>query len=102
MPGVSPADVEITVIGDRLRIRGELRDDAEQRDPDSRWILRERRFGAFERSVSLPAAVKPESASAEFRDGVLTITLPKADEARPRSIPVKGGGVKGISTGGAE
>ena len=101
VPGVSPDDVEITVIGDRLRISGERRDDSEGRDPNSRWILRERRFGSFERSVTLPAAVKPESASAEFRDGVLTITLPKADEARPRSIPVKGGGAREISTGQA-
>jgi HSP20 family protein len=99
VPGVSPEDVDITVIGDRLRINGERKDDSEQRDPEGRWILRERRFGSFERSVSLPAAVKAEAASAEFRDGVLTITLPKADEARPRSIPVKGGGVRAVSIG---
>jgi HSP20 family protein len=91
VPGVSPDQVEITVLGDRLRIRGERRDDAEQRDPGGRWILRERRFGAFERSVTLPSAVKADAASADFKDGVLTITLPKADEARPRSIPVRPG-----------
>lgn len=91
VPGVSPDDVDISVLGDRLRIRGERRDDAEQRDPGGRWILRERRFGAFERSVTLPSAVKADAASAEFKDGVLTIVLPKADEAKPRSIPVRPG-----------
>lgn len=91
VPGVSPDQVEITVLGDRLRIRGERRDDAEQRDPNGRWILRERRFGAFERSVTLPSAVKADAAAADFKDGVLTITLPKADEARPRTIPVRPG-----------
>lgn len=99
VPGVSPDDVDITVIGDRLRISGERKDDSEQRNPDGRWILRERRFGAFERSVSLPAAVKAEAASAEFRDGVLTVNLPKADEARPRSSPVKGGVARAVPSG---
>ena len=102
VPGVSPDDVDITVLGDRLRIRGERKDNAEERDPDGRWVLRERRFGAFERSVTLPAAVKADKAQAEFKDGVLTITLPKADEARPRSIPVKSGSaasVKAVSEG---
>ena len=70
---------------------GERRDDAANRDPDGRWVLRERRFGAFERSVTLPSAVKAESATADFRDGVLTIVLPKADEAKPRAIPVRPG-----------
>lgn len=102
VPGVSPDDVDITVIGDRVRISGERKDETEQSNPDGRWILRERRFGSFERSVSLPAAVKAETASAEFRDGVLTITLPKADEARPRSIPVKGGIARAVGAGEAE
>jgi HSP20 family protein len=91
VPGVSPDQVEITVLGDRLRIRGERRDDAQERDPDGRWVLRERRFGAFERSVTLPSAVKADAATADFKEGVLTITLPKADEARPRAIPVRPG-----------
>ncbi len=91
VPGVSPDQVDITVLGDRLRIRGERKDDSDKRDPDGRWILRERRFGAFERSVTLPTSVKAEAATADFRDGVLTITLPKADEAKPRAIPVRPG-----------
>ncbi|MCC6313985.1 MAG: Hsp20/alpha crystallin family protein [Thermomicrobiales bacterium] len=91
VPGVSPHDVDITVLGDRLRIRGERRGGTEEQGENGRWILRERRFGAFERTINLPTAVKSDAAVAEFKDGVLTITLPKAEEAKPRSIPVRGG-----------
>jgi len=91
VPGVAPDDVEITVLGDRLRIRGERKEESEQKGEQGRWVLRERRFGAFERTVNLPTAVKPDAAAAEFKDGVLTVRLPKADEARPRTIPVRSG-----------
>ncbi len=91
VPGVSPDSVEITVLGDRLRIRGERKEETEEAADPGRWVLRERRFGAFERTVNLPTAVKPDAAAAEFKDGVLTIRLPKADEARPRTIPVRSG-----------
>jgi HSP20 family protein len=53
--------------------------------------MREQQFGAFERSIRLPTSVKPEAAKAEFRDGVLTITLPKTEEAKERRIPVNAG-----------
>lgn len=89
VPGVPADDVDITVLGDTLRIRGERREDREETGENGRWLLRERRFGAFERSVSLPSTVKSGDASADFRDGVLTVTLPKAEEAKPRSIPVR-------------
>jgi HSP20 family protein len=88
VPGVAPDDVEITVLGDTLRIRGERRESKEQQDEGQRWIMREQQFGAFERSIRLPTSVKPEAAKAEFRDGVLSITLPKTEEAKERRIPV--------------
>ena len=90
VPGVSPADIDITVLGDTLRIRGQRKEDTEETGEGNRWLLRERRFGAFERTVSLPSVVKSDEATADFKDGVLTIALPKADVAKPRSIPVKG------------
>jgi HSP20 family protein len=90
VPGVPPSDIDITVLGDTLRIRGHRKEDVEETSEGSRWLLRERRFGAFERTVSLPTVVNSDQATADFKDGVLTITLPKADEAKPRSIPVKG------------
>jgi HSP20 family protein len=91
VPGVAPDDVEITVLGDTLRIRGERRESKEQADDGQRWIMREQQYGMFERSIRLPSSVKPESAKAEFRDGVLSITLPKSEEAKERRIPVSVG-----------
>jgi HSP20 family protein len=90
VPGVPAADIDITVLGDTLRIRGHRKEESEESADGSRWLLRERRFGAFERTVSLPSLVNSETATADFQDGVLTITLPKADAALPRSISVKG------------
>ncbi|MFL5759144.1 MAG: Hsp20/alpha crystallin family protein [Thermomicrobiales bacterium] len=91
VPGVSPDDVEITVLGDTLRIRGERRESKEHADDGNRWIMREQHYGMFERTVRLPSSVKPEGAKAEFRDGMLTISLPKTEEAKERRIPVSGG-----------
>ena len=91
VPGVPPSDIDISVLGDTLRIRGHRKEEIEEPSEGSRWILRERRFGAFERTVSLPSVVDPEGAGADFKDGVLIITLPKANIAKPRNIPVRGG-----------
>jgi HSP20 family protein len=90
VPGVPPSDIDITILGDTLRISGQRKADIEETGEGNRWLLRERRFGAFERTVSLPSVVNSEGASADFKDGVLTITLPKADVAKPRNIPIKG------------
>jgi len=90
VPGLAAADVDISILGDTLRIRGERQAEEEERADGGRWILRERRVGAFERALALPMSVKADQAEADFADGVLTIILPKADESRPRSIPVRG------------
>lgn len=96
VPGVDPGDVDITVLGETVRIRGERRDEqTEEGGQEGRWLVRERRVGAFERTVSLPTSVKADAASAEFKDGVLTVTLPKADQAKPRSIPVRTNAAQG-------
>jgi HSP20 family protein len=92
VPGVPSSDIDITVLGDTLRIRGHRKEATDETGEGSRWLLRERRFGAFERTVSLPSTVDAEGAAADFENGVLTITLPKADIAKPRSIPVRGSG----------
>jgi len=90
IPGMSPDDVEITVLGDAVRIRGERREQREEGGEGHRWLMREQRFGAFERTVRLPSPVKAEAANAEFKDGMLTISLPKTEEAKERRIPVRG------------
>jgi HSP20 family protein len=87
VPGAKPEHVDITVLGDTLRISADVVDRGEREG--EKWLIRERRFGHFERSITLPQQVKAEQASAEFDDGVLTITLPKAEAARARAIPVR-------------
>lgn len=87
LPGVKAEDVDISVLGDTVRISAEARESQEQQD--AKWLIRERRFGAFERTLTLPSQVKADQAEANFSDGILTITLPKAEESRARQIPVR-------------
>ncbi len=85
-PGVKPEDIEISVVGDTLTIKGETK--SEGQFEEGNYIRKERRFGAFQRTFSLPASVTSDKARAEFENGVLTLTLPKAEEAKPKSIKV--------------
>jgi HSP20 family protein len=89
LPGVRPDDVQITVHGDTLTIRGESKSEEEKKGHT--WHLRERRFGAFQRSVSLAVPIDADKAQAQYDHGVLTLTLPKAEQARPKQIKVGGG-----------
>ena len=86
LPGIRPEDVEVTVHGDTLTIRGETR--AEEETQGETWHLRERRSGAFRRTVTLPVPVDADKATADHDHGVLKLTLPKAESARPKQIKV--------------
>jgi len=88
LPGIKPDDVHITVHGDTLTIRGESK--VEEEKKGEHWHLRERRSGVFQRSLSLSAPVDSDKAQAEFEHGVLTLTLPKSEAAKPRQIKVGG------------
>jgi HSP20 family protein len=95
LPGIKPDDVQITVHGDTLTIRGEHKGEEEKKG--EHWHIRERRSGVFQRSLSLGAPVSSDRAEATFENGVLTLTLPKAEEAKPRQIKIgsrSGDGVK--------
>lgn len=87
LPGLDPADIELSLSGDVLTISGEKRD--EHRSEDGDRTFSERRFGSFRRSIQLPAAVDADTVEAEHRHGVLTVTLTKSETARPRRIEVK-------------
>jgi HSP20 family protein len=87
LPGIKPDEVQINVSGDVLTIRGETKQEEEKKDKS--WHIHEHRWGSFERSVMLPSGVKPDKANAEFENGILTVTLPKAEEVKPRTITVK-------------
>lgn len=90
LPGVKPDDVDIRVENGLLTISGEKRTDSESRDQN--WHVVERRHGRFERGLTLSHAVDVDSIRADFADGVLRITLPKPEEAKPRRIQVNAGG----------
>jgi HSP20 family protein len=87
LPGLKGDEVQINVTGEMLTLKGETKEKAEVNEKS--YHLREQRYGAFERSISLPTMVTPDKAKAEFEDGVLTITLPKAEEVKPKTINVK-------------
>jgi len=87
VPGIQPDQVQISVTGDVLTIRGEMKQEEETKD--KAWHIREHRLGSFERSVALPVNVVSDKATAEFENGILTITLPKAEEVKPKAITIK-------------
>jgi HSP20 family protein len=90
VPGVDPEDVELTIHGDSLTIKAELRSDATQDDAKNwNWYRQELFYGSVSRSLSLPTLVEPEKAEATFRHGELTLLLPKAEAVKPRSIKIK-------------
>jgi HSP20 family protein len=90
LPGVEEKDVDVSVRDGVLTVRGEKRISREDKDGD--WHLTERSHGSFARSITLPVGVDDSKATAEFRNGVLTVTLPKTAEAESklRRIPIKG------------
>lgn len=87
VPGMDPENLDIRVTGDTLTMRGESR--AEEEVEEDNYIYRERRYGAFSRSVTIPTSVEADKAEAQFEDGVLTLRLPKAEEVKPKAIKVK-------------
>jgi HSP20 family protein len=86
LPGVKPEEVKLSLESNLLIIRGEKKQEAEERS--ERVHRYERSYGSFERAFALPSTVDGEKISAEYRNGVLTVTVPKAERARPREIPV--------------
>ncbi|MHC1743571.1 MAG: Hsp20/alpha crystallin family protein [Syntrophobacteraceae bacterium] len=86
VPGVRADDLEISVEGSTLVLRGERQSDSPE---NVSYHRRERVNGRFSKSISLPYEVQADNVHAEYRDGVLRLTLPKAEHAKPRSITVK-------------
>jgi HSP20 family protein len=85
LPGLTPDEVDIVIEGDALTIRGELRPPLENVE----YLFQERVDGAFSRTLTLNVPVEASKAEAVFENGVLTLTLPKAEETKPRIIKVK-------------
>jgi HSP20 family protein len=84
LPGVAEADVEVTVHNGTLFIRG-----ARKPEEGRRYLYQGRSFGRFEWALTLPAAVDTDNVSARLADGVLSLTLPKSPEAKPKTIALQ-------------
>ncbi len=87
LPGVSRNDVKIVVQDNQLTIRGEKKQEKESKNSNYHRV--ERSYGSFQRTFTLPTTVKAEKIEANYNDGVLTITVPKAEEAKAKEIEVK-------------
>jgi len=84
VPGLDPENVEITLEGDTLTIKGEIQSPLENVE----YLFQERPYGAFSRSVKINVPVEVDQAEAKFENGVLTLILPKSKEARPKVIKI--------------
>ena len=85
VPGLNPDDVEVTMEGDTLTIKGEVKPPLE----NVNYLLQERAFGPFSRSLTINIPMQADKAEASFTNGVLTLTIPKAEEIKPKTIRVK-------------
>jgi HSP20 family protein len=88
LPGWKPDQVEITFEGGTVSMRGEVNEVNEQTDENTRWHRREIRRMSFNRSLTLPTEVEADKAKAEFENGILTLTLPKAEVVKPKQIKI--------------
>jgi HSP20 family protein len=90
LPGVKPEDVDISVLGDTLTISASSRE--ENAREEEGYSYREIRRGSFSRTVTLAGGLKADAATATFENGMLKLTIPKAEEAKPRQIQIKANG----------
>jgi HSP20 family protein len=87
LPGIKAEDLSISITNDVLNIQGETKE--EKATEKTQYHIRERKMGSFSRSIQLPARIIADKAEAKFEDGILTLTLPKAEETKPKTISVK-------------
>ncbi len=87
LPGIDRKDIDLTLASNVLTIKGSKKDDSEEKN--GKYFKKETWTGSFQRTLPLPAAVNADMISADLKDGILTVKLPKKEEAKPRSIEVK-------------
>lgn len=88
VPGIAPDALEVSFNDGLLTVKGEVIDESETEETN--YHLRERRFGQYSRSIRLPASINADTIEAIHENGILTLTLPKAEDAKPKRIEVKG------------
>ena len=86
LPGIDPKDVEVRVEDNTLYLKGERKYEKEVKEQNYHRI--ERSYGSFARSFSLPSSINAEKVKAEYKDGLLTLTMPKREEAKPKTIKI--------------
>ena len=94
VPGINPDDLDISYSDDTLTIKGEIKE--ENQVKEDQYHLRERRFGSFIRSITLPNKIKGDAIQASYQNGVVTLRLPKVEEVKPKRIAIKVGDQKMI------
>ena len=94
LPGVKSENINVRQDGDYLLIEANIPDETTEKKDGERWLIKERRSGQYSRRVRLPQNINLDKAEATYHDGTLTLTLPKAENAQPRQIPVKAGDSK--------
>jgi HSP20 family protein len=87
VPGINPDDLDVSYVDDTLTVKGEIKSDNEIKE--NQYHLRERRYGTFTRSITLPVKVKGDAIEASYQNGVLSLRLPKAEEVKPKRISIK-------------
>ena len=87
LPGVKPEDVDVVISEETVTVSGAFQEERET--TEAGYVHKELTEGKFSRTFRLPAAIKAETAKAEFKDGLLTLTLPKSDEVKPTHVKVQ-------------
>jgi HSP20 family protein len=90
LPGINPEDLDITLTGNTLTVKGEAK--GEEEAEKDRYYVRERFYGSFARSFTLPTDVKADDIQASYEAGELVLHLPKTEEVKPKRIAIQGGG----------
>ncbi len=94
LPGMLEEDVHVEIENNILTVRGEKREEREEGDEKRRYHVWERRYGSFQRTFTLPRSVQTDAIQAEFKNGVLTVRMPKTPDAKSRSIQITSGKTK--------
>ena len=87
VPGITKDDVQLTITENALTVKGEMKE--EEKKEEKNYHRREFRYGAFVRTIALPAPVQAEKATAQLKDGVLEVTMPKSAQAQVKHIPIQ-------------
>ena len=87
LPGANPDAIDVSVVGNQVTLRAETAPVGEVED--AQYVLRERRYGRYTRSLTLPVEVQADAASADYEAGLLRLTLPKVETEKPKSVKVR-------------